>query len=335
MAPMSESLSPNALLELATGYQRSKILFAVIELQIPRLLAGGPLPCDAIAARLGADPVAIDRLLQAAVALGLLTRDGDGFGNAPDTARYLVRGTPGDLGDLFRRYQRESESATWGRLAERLRSWRSGMPHDPTSREFAAFGAELEGLHRLALLGGEALAGAIDLSGHHRLLDLGGGTGAMSIGLCRRFPALHATVVELGVTAVAAREFVQRSGLSDRIEVLEDDFLASPMPEGHDAVLLANVVSMLAPDIRTALLRRVHDALPAGGLVVMSGWMLDDDARGPLVPLLFCMEDILLGAPDVERTGAEYASWLMAAGFTDIERRTYFDPAALVLGRKR
>jgi hypothetical protein len=63
--------SPAALLELATGYQRSRTLWAVIRLEIPALLADGPRPLAEIAAVLGADPLAADRLLGACCARAL------------------------------------------------------------------------------------------------------------------------------------------------------------------------------------------------------------------------------------------------------------------------
>src|SRR5947207_1941111 len=80
----------------------------------------------------------------------------------------------------------------------------------------------------------------LDLSTHRQLLDLGGGTGAMSIALCRSFPALRAIVLDLPPVAAVARESVRESGLTDRIEVREGDLVAEPLPGGCDIVLLAN-----------------------------------------------------------------------------------------------
>jgi hypothetical protein len=62
--------------------------------------------------------------------------------------------------------------------------------------------------------------------------------------------------------------------------------------------------------------------------------MLGDDGTGPLLPVLFCLEDILLGAPDVERSTSSYAEWLAQTGFREIERTMYPAPVSLVVGRK-
>src|SRR5262245_52579188 len=182
--------SPAPLLELATGFERSKALFALIQLEIPTLLAEGPRTPASIAATIGADTLAIGRLLGVGVELGLLVRVGDQFSNTPVANEFLVRGAPSYLGDALLRYERVSYSEAWAQFAGRLCEWRRGG--SGLSLEGAPVGAEIEGQHRLALLAGEALARTYDLSSHRRLLDLGGGTGAMSIALCQRYSGLDA-----------------------------------------------------------------------------------------------------------------------------------------------
>lgn len=331
---MTPPRSPAALVALATGYQRSKVLFAFIALQVPTQLADRPRPLGDIALELGADPLATGRFLNACVALGLLVWDGDLYGNAPDSQRFLVRGTPTYLGDLFRRHDRASSSNAWAQFAESLCAWRTAATNGPIATEGIPVGAEMDGQHRLSLLAGEALGCALDLSAQRRLLDLGGGTGAMSIALCRRFPELRAIVLDLPPVATVARSCVRESGLTDRIEVCEGDFVAGAIPGGCDTVLLANVMSMLSVETSIALLGRIAERLPPGGTIVLSGSMLDDEETGPLASMLFCLEDIALGAPDVERSAASYAGWLARAGFERIERRVYFDSMCAVVGRK-
>jgi SAM-dependent methyltransferase len=311
------------------------VLFALVGLGVPTLLAGGPRAIPNIATELHADPLAVGRFLNACVALGLLVRDGDAYGNSSEAQHFLVRETPTYLGDLFARYDRTSLSNAWTRFAENLRSWRTGTASGPMSREGIPVGAEVDGQHRLSLLTGDALGQTIDLSDRRLLLDLGGGTGAVSIALCRRFPSLRAIVVDLPPMAATARGYVQESGVEDRIEVRAGDVVAEPLPDGCDVALLANVLSMLSVETSQALLRRVHATLPRAGMIVLSGAMLDDDETGPLDTLLFCLEDIALNTPDVERSAATYADWLARAGFEEIERRTYMDSMCAVVGRKQ
>jgi SAM-dependent methyltransferase len=327
------SLTPalEPLLDLATAYQRSMTLFALIEFEVPTLLAAGPRTLEDLAAQVGADALAMDRFLNACVALGLLVREGNRFHNSPAAERHLVRGASGYLGDAFGRHDRDSYPR-WNDLARRLLTWRPG------ATERAPVGdqdiAAMRALHALALLTGEALAARIDLSKHRAVLDLGGGTGAMSIALCERHPHLRAIVFDLPALAEVAAEFVRERELAGRIEVRSGDFTRDPLPPGSDVALLANLLSVSSPAGNRALLARIFGILPPEGIVMLSGWMLNDDESGPLVPVLFCLEDIIRGAPDVERSTATYAGWLAEAGFESIEHIPYFAPTCLMMGRK-
>src|SRR5215510_2963138 len=148
--------SPALLLELATGFERSKVLFALIELEIPTLLAERPSSDGSIAAALGADALAVGRLLGAGVDLGILIRSEVGYSNTPLAQEFLVRGSSSYLGDALRRYERMSYSELWPQFARRLREWRRG--ESPLSLEGTPVGDEIAGQHRLTLLAGEALA---------------------------------------------------------------------------------------------------------------------------------------------------------------------------------
>ena len=324
------SLAP--LLELATAYQRSRVLAVVLELEIPTRLATGSRSAAQLASDLDAHPLAIGRLLDAAVALGLLVRSGDCFADTPIAAAHLVKGRGDYLGDALLHSARASQA--WSELGPRIRAWRPGPGTHRPSTEAAPVGAEIDGQHRLALLAGEALAEAVDLSAHRRLLDLGGGTGAMSIALCSRFEQLRAVIVERAGVAKEARVRVGAAGLRERIEVTSGDFVREPLPRGADAVLLANVLSMLDAGEVRALFARAYDALPTDGLVVITGWMLDEHATGPLLATLLSLADIALDAPDVERPWPIYAGWLAGAGFERIQGDTLDPPLSWLVARK-
>jgi len=56
---------PVELFDLATGYQRAKTLFALVEFAVPTLLVGRSLSLDEIAHSLGIHEMAADRFLNA------------------------------------------------------------------------------------------------------------------------------------------------------------------------------------------------------------------------------------------------------------------------------
>lgn len=330
----SHDVPPPELLDLATGYQRSQTLFALVALGVPTILSLRPLALGPLAEAMGVDRLAADRFLNACVALGLLTRDGDLFANTPVSERFLAQGSPAYIGDQFSRYAATSYPL-WSDLAGRLRAWVPGATDadDPDDDDQGA--ASMRAQHTFSLLVGRALGRAFDFTSHRVLLDLGGGSGAMAIGACEENPALRAVVLDLPQIAPVADEMISRARLTDRVRVVSGDFKRDPLPEGFDVALLANLLSVSSEATNRELLARIHDALPAGGAVILSGWVLDDGRTSPVVPVLFCLEDINRRAPDVERTGATYAEWLHDAGFVDVTRGTYCPPTSMVVGYKR
>lgn len=324
---------PVELLDLATGYQRSRTLFTLVELGVPTLLAGGPLKLEALARALDVHPLAADRFLNACVALGLLRLSRHRYRNAPVADRFLVRDSPTYLGDQILLHGRTTYGV-WGELSATLRTWRPAATDGASPVQEDQGADALRAQHNLARLVGHALARAYDFGAHGKLLDLGGGTGAMALSACALHPGLLATVLDLPSVAGAARDAIRDAGLADRVRVAEGNFKTDPLPAGYDVALLANLLSVSSEATNRALFRRIHEQLPEGGAIILCGWILDDDRTSPTVPVLFCLQDINWRAPDVERSGLTYCSWLRDAGFAEVEHRPLCAPTSVVIGRK-
>lgn len=325
---------PIELLDLATGYQRSQTFFTLLELAVPTLLADRSLTGAEIAAELHLHPLAADRFLNACAGLGLLERTGNKFANAALSAQFLIKDRPTYLGEQFLRYDATSYPL-WSALAQKLREWQPGATEDELPEDDDQGQASMRAQHNFALLTGAALGAAYDFAAHRRLLDLGGGTGAMALGICRQHAELRAIVYELPEIAELARQFIRAADLADRIEVQSGNFKEDELPGGFDVALLANLLSVASEETNRALLRRLYEQLPAGGAVILSGWILDNNRTSPLIAALFCLEDINRAAPDVERTVATYENWLTDAGFIVTERTMYCPPTTMIVGRKR
>ena len=321
-------------MELAVGYQRSKTLFAFVELRIPPLLGAAPLTTKEIAERTGLHTLACDRLMNAGVALKLFTRDDAGvYSNTDESRTFLVADSPAYLGEQFALYDRTSYNA-WGDLTKSLREWRPGASDAETPQDADQGAASMRAQHNLATLVGAQLARAFEFDQYNSVLDLGGGSGAMSISLCREHERLRATIFDLPEVSNVAREFITNAKLSDRIATRDGDFKQDELPDGFDLALLANLLSVSSEETNRQLFRRIYDRLPPGGAIILSGWILDDARTSPVVPVLFCLEDIVWNVPDVERAAHTYETWLRDVGFTSIERRVFHEPWSMIVGRK-
>ena len=317
-----------------TGYQRAKTLFALVEFALPTLLARRSLSLEQIARSLQIHTIAAGRFLNACVALGLLDRVGAEFSNTVLTESLLVQGKPTYLGDQLLKYDRASYP-NWNDLPNKLREWQPGETDDAPPSEDDQGQASIGAQHNLSLLVGHALGEAYDFSIHRKMLDLGRGTGSMSLGIFQTNCELRVIIYDLPAIAEVARKFVRESEFADRIEVRAGSFKEDELPTGFDIVLLANVLSMTSEAGNRELLRKLYQRLPNGGAVILSGWILDDSRTSPLIPVLFCLEDINWRTPDVERSASTYGMWLEEAGFVEIERQMYCSPTSMIVGRKR
>lgn len=333
MKKSKKNEAPNKLFDLAIGYQSAKVLFALIELEIPSLLAQHKISLEQLAKRLKIEIIAVDRLLNSAVALGLLEKKAGNFRNAPVTARFLVKTAPDYLGEQFLRYD-DSSYPLWSDLVNKLREWKLNATDESEPEADDQGGNSMAAQHNYAVLVGRALGENFDFSGFKRLLDLGGGTGAMSIGIGGVHKHLSATVFDLPQVAKVAKEFVKESNLSERIKVETGNFKEDDLPDNFDVALLANLLSVASEKTNRELFRRIYEKLPIGGAIILSGWILDNSRTSPLIPVLFCLEDVARAAPDVERTAATYTAWLKDAGFKKIRRKMFFEPSSMIVARK-
>ncbi|MEP6925927.1 MAG: methyltransferase [Pyrinomonadaceae bacterium] len=332
---MIEKLTPKPLLEIAFGYQRSNIIFTLVELKIPTLLQAKPLSLEAIARETKIHPRALDRLLNAAVALGVLEKlDDKTFQNGELSAKFLIEKTEDFLGSQMSFY-RENSYQNWIKLTEKLREWQPGADDEQSSDEEDQDADTLPPQHNLALLVGKALGRAFDFSDFKKMLDVGGGTGAMSLGICEVNEHLQATVWDLAKVLETTAKFVKESKLQDRVKTTPGNFKKDALPKSFDCILLANLLSVASEKTNRKFLKQIYDALPAGGVCLISGWILDDTRTAPEAAVLFCLEDIINQVPDVERTENVYREWLEEAGFTNIRREIYLAPYSYIAANKK
>ena len=86
---------PDDLMQTIRGYQESRVVLTAIELDLFSVVADGA-SAAAAAAKMRTDPRATEMLMNALVALGLLSKQESTFRNTPVSARYFAAGSPDD-----------------------------------------------------------------------------------------------------------------------------------------------------------------------------------------------------------------------------------------------
>ena len=294
----------------------SRAVMAGVHFGVFDRLADGPRTARALAAEAGCNEHGMTLLLDALVACDYLEPAGDRYRNSR-LGEWLLSDRPQTLANFVRFNYDQWE---WiGHLEEFIQSGRGRNIHErlqgPDWRTY------LLGLEDLARLSAPALVAKLKLDAARSLLDLGGGHGYYSLALCRRYPALRATVVDLEPATAVGRERVAEAGLSERIEFRPGNLNDTPFGENHDVAFLFNVMHHLDEETNRVTLGRLHAALaPAGKLAVWETFREERTRRqrdqlGSLMALFF---GVASGRETYEFE--QVAGWVRAAGFRQVRR---------------
>ncbi len=115
-----------------------------------------------------------------------------------------------------------------------------------------------------------ALYKAINFNKVSHLLDIGGGEGTMACELAKKFPRLKVTVYNLPKACELARLKIKEADLTDRVHVVEGDFLLDDkFPSGCDLVLFSRVLCDWSPETAKKLLLKAYKSIEDGGQVAI------------------------------------------------------------------
>ena len=338
---MSIQPDPGPILDYIEAFRRSKAMFTAVRLGIFDHLEGQPLSAERLAAQLNANAAALDRLLSACVALGLLVRDGESYRNTASASRYLVTSSPHTFAGYIV-YSDESLFHLWSHLDDAVREGTNRWAQTFGSRDALfdyyyrdprATANFVRAMNGFGVLASERTVRAFDLSRFRHLVDLGGATGHLAIAACQAYPNLQASVVDLPRVEPFAQEQIAQSQVSDRVRFITADFFTDALPSS-DLYALGRILHDWDDTKIHALLAKIAAALPSGGGLLVAEALVNDDRSGPVYAL---MQDLnmLVCTDGRERTLAEYRRLLEAAGFRDVDGRRTGSLVDAIFGVKR
>ncbi|MGA2130826.1 MAG: class I SAM-dependent methyltransferase [Bryobacteraceae bacterium] len=331
---------PSPVLELIDAFRRSKTMFTAVTLGVFEALRHGPSDAAKLSERLGADMGALERLLDACAGMGLLQKSGGVYQNQPVAETYLCDASAFSMTGYIR-YSDEALYPMWAHLDDAVRQgsnrwaqtfgWQGSLFEHffKTEERRRSF---LRGMHGFGQLSSPAVVAAFDLSPFRRLVDLGGATGHLAVAACARYPDLRAAVFDLPSVIGMAREFVCQSTVGDRVDCLAGDFFRDNLPEAG-LYSLGRVLHDWPEDRIRLLLKKIYDALPPGGALLVAEMLLDEDKSGP-TPVHLQSLNMLVCTEGRERTLREYTSLMHAAGFAVVESCHTGSPLDAILARK-
>lgn len=271
----------------------------------------------AVAHALGLDRRLTARLLDALVALGVVTVDEDELSVDPSVPVALrARGR-------------------WAELAGALRGGPLPDHVDDPDGASAFYPALVGVLGDTFAAAAEEVARLLARPGL-QVLDVGAGAAPWSLAIARREPTVRIVAVDLPGVVDVTRQAVADAGQADCVTVIAADVLAASMPADaggpFDLVLVANVCHLFDASRVQQLLGGLAGALAPGGEVAvvdaLPGGIREDPARA-----LYALGLALRTSSGGLHGRQAYERWLRGAGLTPTGVHTTTDGLAVVRAR--
>jgi SAM-dependent methyltransferase len=310
-------------------YWETKILLTAVRLDVFSALDGKPKTAREVAERIGAHEPALSLLLNALVAMRLMTREGLAYRNSPTAERHLVRHSSQYVGHLLLLH--DAEWHNWGLLEDTIRTGRRSVDRHVFETDPELGSNVLAVLHRIAQQSGPDFARRLQLKGPVRMLDLGGGAGTNAIAFCQVYPELTATVFDLPATLNLTEKTVKDAGLESRIALRSGDFNKDPLGGPFDVVLMSDILHYQSFGENETLVRKVLDHLTPGGQLIIKDRFLDEAGTGPAWTTAFAVHILVNTQQGWCYRASDAMRWMTLAGFSSVAE---LEKAAVVQGVK-
>jgi SAM-dependent methyltransferase len=300
---------------LASGYMKSRVFLTAIELGVFAQLRKQRRTLAALASELEVDVRALGVLLDALCTMGLLERNGKGFGVPEGIAEFLDPMSPSYLGGAFPHLSRGW--LLWSGLTEVVRRGHA----EPRQWDAEAGRALARAMQYQAREAATKVARVIDCTAVDRMLDLGGGPGAFAIAFARRNPALDVVLLDRDeATLEIAHEGIAEAGLDGRIKLGRVDFLTDDIGGDYDIVFLSSVLCLCGEETGARLIERIGRAVRHGGKIVIRDFLQANDGIASEVAAFFAV-NMLVATPEgrVHRE-RDVRRWLERAGFEGVHQ---------------
>jgi hypothetical protein len=318
--------TPDLVFQTATGFMMSKHLFAANDLGLFEKLADRPLSLDELARDLGIPSRTARITADAMVALGFVEKRDNRYKNSPVSQTFLSGKTPADLRP-FLRFWNHISYPQWQHLEEALRTNR-GVRGDLDPDQQRIFS---EGVAAITAGPAHAMAEKYDFARHRKVLDLGGGVGEFLVPILDRYPQLEGTLFELPPVAEVAKDALATSPVGSRIEIVTGDLFEDPLPEGHDALILAHVVHYFDPARNLQLLSGIRERVSAGARLLIVDFWTNPQHTEPLFAVLMAGEFLTNVGGDVF-SEEEGKGWLRESGWEYVQTIPLEGPNSLIVG---
>lgn len=279
-------ISSEPIHRMASSYQLSQVLFTAVNYDIFTLLSGESKTAEQVASEIGTDFRITEKLLNALVALQLLTKANGKYSNTALAENFLVQEKPFYQGNVIKLGAKYDD---WSKLGQVLKHGRMEREVDKWSEGEEIFDESfILAMKESAVCGElqrtvEVISKFIWFRKAKKLLDLGGGHGLYAIAFANENPKLEAIIFDFPYVVEISKKFINQYKMSDKIKVLAGDFTKNDIGNGYDIAFISNIYGQR---IEEEVFGKIYGALNENGIFILKNWVIDKNRIGSPVSAL-------------------------------------------------
>ncbi len=166
-----------------------------------------------------------------------------------------------------------------------------------------------------------------------KLLDMGGGSGCFSIAYIEKYPEYHSAVFELPVVSKITSEYVSKSNLNHKIDIIQGNFFKDQWPREFDGILLSQILHDWPMSYCKTLVEYAYKALPQNGKVYIHEMLLEEDQTSPLTTACFNLL-MFVNHQSQQFTKNQIFDFLLSAGFKNPKVKKTFGYYSVITAMK-
>jgi SAM-dependent methyltransferase len=310
-------MNSNTIREFAASFQKSRILLSGFELDIFTNIGESGSTNYQIANHLHLNEHACERLLNALVSLGFLTKQNHLFFNTSDSFAYLSKKSSDYSAGLMHLSHLWN---TWSNLTKVVKTGKSAHPSEINERGEEWLFPFINAMHDRAKKQAPQQLTNIDLSGIKSVLDIGGGSGAYSMEFVSKKPEIQATIFDLPKVIPLTKKFLDKEDFSNKIKTHAGDYTTDDLPKGFDLVFLSAIIHSNSLKTNQDLIGKCFNSLNKNGKIVIQDWIMNNDRTQPISGAIFAV-NMLVGTEAGDCfTEQEVTEMLNETGFNNISR---------------
>jgi hypothetical protein len=323
--------------ELIVGAWISQAITTAADLGVADALAGGPLPIDELASKVGADPDGLRRLLRALISKGVFAQRDNGRYELTPLAELLRSDAPVSMAATAQLVGSRQHREHWSLLTEAIKTGSSVVPA-LRGKTFFDYVSDDPGFGQIfndamtsysGLLIGPVV-GAYDFTPYSTIIDVAGGHGRLLAAILASAPNAQGVLYDQPEVIAGAAPLLQEHHVAERVRLAEGSFFDG-VPAGGDIYILKYIIHNWDDDAAVRILRNVRSAAAAGAVLLLVEWVIPEDECES--PAKWNDLGMLLINNGRERTAGEYHRLLDKAGFQMIRVVGTASPLSIIEAR--